>query len=150
MEMPLHKRVCLCVCVCGIAPVAVRSHDCTCSRYSAGTSARSIRIVVRGGEAKDAQHFMSRFRLSDMESLLLDLEEELRAVAQAGEAGVQEVGRLRAELAQEVVAIQKVQTSHRSRVVLDTGGVRHVTSVSTLRNRTGSMLDLVVLQQYAA
>ena len=82
-----------------------------------------------------------------MESLLLGLEEELRAAAQAAvqgvvartrqevkrvleaarrerEAGVQEVARLRAELAQEVAAMQKVQAAHRSRVVLDIGGVR--------------------------
>jgi hypothetical protein len=31
---------------------------------------------------------------------------------------------LRAELAQEVVAMQKVQAAHGSRVVLDIGGVR--------------------------
>ena len=90
---------------------------------------------------------MSRFRFGDMESLLLGLEEELRVAAQAAvqgvvartrqevkrvleaarrerEAGVQEVARLRAELAQEVAAMQKVQASHRSRVVLDIGGVR--------------------------
>ena len=127
---------------------------------------------------------MSRFRLSEMESLLLGLEEELRAAAQAAvqgvvartrqevqrvlqaalrerDAGVQEVARLRAELAQEVAAMQKVQAAHRSRVVLDIGGVRHVTSVATLRSRPGSMLDamfsgaasfsravLVVSQQY--
>jgi hypothetical protein len=56
-------------------------------------------------------------------------------------------------------AKQKVQTVHRSRVVLDIGGVRHITSVATLRSRPGSMLDamfsgavvvVVVLQQYAA
>ena len=99
-----------------------------------------------------------------MESLLLGLEEQLRAAAQAAvqgvvartrqevkrvleaarrerEAGVQEVVRLRAELAQEVAAMQKVQTAHRSRVVLDIGGVRHVTSVATLRSRPGTMLD---------
>ena len=107
---------------------------------------------------------MSRFRFGDMESLLLGLEEQLRAAAQAAvqgvvartrqevkrvleaarrerEAGVQEVARLRAELAQEVAAMQKVQASHRSRVVLDIGGVRHVTSVATLRSRPGTMLD---------
>ena len=99
-----------------------------------------------------------------MESLLLGLEEELRAAAQAAvqgvmartrqevqrvlqaalrerDAGVQEVARLRAELAQEVAAMQKVQAAHRSRVVLDIGGVRHVTSVATLRSRPGTMLD---------
>ena len=99
-----------------------------------------------------------------MESLLLGLEEQLRAAAQAAvqgvvsrtrqevkrvleaarrerEAGVQEVARLRAELAQEVAAMQKVQASHRSRVVLDIGGVRHVASVATLRSRPGTMLD---------
>ncbi len=99
-----------------------------------------------------------------MESLLLGLEEELRAAAQAAvqgvvartrqevqrvlqaalrerDAGVQEVARLRAELAQEVAAMQKVQAAHRSRVVLDIGGVRHVTSVATLRSRSGTMLD---------
>ena len=88
---------------------------------------------------------MSRVRVGDMESFRL--EEELRAAAQAAvqgvvartrqevkwvleaarrerEAGVQEVARLRAELAQEVAAMQKLQTSHRSRVVLDIGGVR--------------------------
>ena len=107
---------------------------------------------------------MSRFRFGDMESLLLGLEEQLRAAAQAAvqgvvartrqevkrvleaarperEVGVQEVARLRAELAQEVAAMQKVQASHRSRVVLDIGGVRHVTSVATLRSRPGTMLD---------
>ena len=105
---------------------------------------------------------MSRFRFGDMESLLLGLEEELRSAAQAAvqsvvartrqevkrvleaarrerEAGVQEVARLRAELAQEVAAMQKVQASHRSRVVLDIGGVRHVTSVATLRSRPGTI-----------
>ena len=74
------------------------------------------------------------FAFGDMESLLLGLDEQLRAAAQAAvqgvvaqtrqevkrvleaarreqEAGVQEVVRLRAELAQEVAAMQKVQTA---------------------------------------
>ncbi len=119
-----------------------------------------------------------------MESLLFGLEEELRAAAQAAvqgvvartrqevqrvlqaalrerDAGVQEVARLRAELVQEVAAMQKVQAAHRSRVVLNIGGVRHVTSAATLRSRPGTMLDamfsasslifcvlVLVLQQY--
>jgi hypothetical protein len=67
---------------------------------------------------------MFRFRFGDMESLLLGLEKELRATggywrrSVGREAGVQEVSRLRAELAQEVAAMQKVQAAHRSRVVL--------------------------------
>ncbi len=110
---------------------------------------------------------MSRFRFGDMENVLLDLEDELRAAAIAyqaavqgvmararqevqrvleaarreREAGLQEVARWRAELAQEVTAMQKVQAAHRSRVELDIGGVRHVTSVATLRSRPGAMLD---------
>ena len=110
------------------------------------------------------KHCMSRLHWSDMEGVLLGLEEKLRAAAQeavegvvartrqevkrvleAAEreraAGVREVARLRAELAQEAAAMQKVQAAHRSRVVLDVGGVRHVTSVATLRSRPGSMLD---------
>ncbi len=73
-----------------------------------------------------------------MESLLLGLEKELRTAAQTAvqgvvartrqelqrmlqaalrerDAGVQEVARLRAELAQEVAAMQKVQAAHHSR-----------------------------------
>ena len=65
----------------------------------------------------------------------------LQAALRERDAGVQEVARLRAELAQEVAAMQKVQAAHRSRVVLDIGGVRHVTSVATLRSRPGTMLD---------
>jgi hypothetical protein len=105
--------------------------------------------------------------LSDIESLLLGLEEELRAAAllavqgvvartrqevqrvlQAAlwerDAGVKEVARLRAELAQEVAAVQKIQAVHRSRVVLDIGGVRHVTSVATLRRAQSWTPCLVV------
>ena len=80
----------------------------------------------------------------------------LQAALRERDAGVQEVARLRAELAQEVAALQKVQAAHRSRVVL-------VTSVATLRSRPGTMLDdmfsgsslilcvlVLVLQQYAA
>jgi hypothetical protein len=55
--------------------------------------------------------------------------------------GVQEVARLRAEVAQEVAAMQKIQAAHRSRVVLDIGGVRHVTSVAT--SRPDTMLDAI-------
>ena len=96
-----------------------------------------------------------------MESLLLGLEEELRSAAQAAvqsvvartrqevkrvleaarrerEAGVQEVARLRAELAQEVAAMQKVQAAHRSRVVL----ASHF-HWATLRSRPCTMLDAI-------
>ena len=70
---------------------------------------------------------------------------ELERVAEAGrqenEAGKQEVARLRSEFAQEVAAMQQVQERQRTRVELDVGGVRHVTSVATLRSRPGSMLD---------
>ena len=99
-----------------------------------------------------------------METLLRELEEELRASAQAAvqavlararqevkrleeaarkerEAGLREVARLRAELAAEVAAMEQAQAAHRSRVELDVGGVRYVTSVATLRSRPGSMLD---------
>ncbi len=82
---------------------------------------------------------MSRFRFGDMESLprggaagaaqaVVRTRQEVKRVLEAPrrerEAGVQEVSRLRAELAQEVAAMQKVQAAHRSRVVLDIGGVR--------------------------
>ena len=50
------------------------------------------------------------------------------------EAGVQEVARLRSELAQEVAAMHQVHNAQRSRVELDIGGTRYVTSVSTLRS----------------
>ncbi len=62
---------------------------------------------------------------------------ELERVAEAGrqgnEAGKHEV--LRSEFAQEVAAMQQVQERQRTRVELDVGGVRHVTSVATLRSR---------------
>ena len=65
----------------------------------------------------------------------------LQEVTRVRDSGVREVSRLRAELAQEVLAMQKVQTAHLGRVVLDIGGVQHVTSVATLRSRPGTMLD---------
>ena len=65
----------------------------------------------------------------------------LEAGRREREAGVQEVARLRSELAQEVAAMQQVHNAQRSRVELDIGGTRYVTSVSTLRSRPGSMLD---------
>ena len=65
----------------------------------------------------------------------------LQEVTRVRDIGVREVSRLRAELAQEVSAMQKVQAAHLGRVVLDIGGVEHVTSVATLRSRPGTMLD---------
>ncbi len=73
---------------------------------------------------------------------------ELERVAEAGrrenEAGKHEVARLRSEFAQEVAAIQQVQERQRTRVELDEGGVRHVTS---LRSRPG-MLDAMFSGRY--
>ena len=88
-----------------------------------------------------------------------EVQRVLEAAQREREAGLQEVARLRAGLAAEVTDMEKVHTAHRSRVVLDIGGVRHVTSVATLRSHPGSMLvamcsgDVVVvvmLRQYAA
>jgi hypothetical protein len=99
-----------------------------------------------------------------METLLLELEEELRAAAQAAvqavlararqeveqvleaarrerEAGLREVARLRVELAAEAAAMEQLQAAQRSRIELEVGGARFVTSVATLRSRPGSMLD---------
>ena len=77
---------------------------------------------------------------------------ELERVAEEGrqenEAGKQEVARLRSEFAQEVAAMQQVQERQRTRVELDVGGVRHVTSVATLRSRPGSMLDALFSGRY--
>ena len=82
---------------------------------------------------------------TDIEDFMGRIGQEVHRVRQAArrerDAGIQEVTRLRAELAQEVATMQKVQAAHRSRVVLDIGGVRHVTSVATLRSRPGTMLD---------
>ena len=78
---------------------------------------------------------------------------EVARVLEAGrrerEAGVQEVARLRSELAQEVAAMQQVHNSQRSRVELDIGGTRYVTSRSTLRSRPGSMLDALFSGRHA-
>ena len=78
---------------------------------------------------------------------------EVARVLEAGrrerEAGVQEVARLRSELAQEVAAMQQVHNAQRSRVELDIGGTRYVTSVSTLRSRPGSMLDALFSGRHA-
>ena len=78
---------------------------------------------------------------------------EVARVLEAGrrerEAGVQEVARLRSELAQEVAAMQQVHNAQRSRVELDIGGTRYVTSRSTLRSRPGSMLDALFSGRHA-
>jgi N-acetylneuraminic acid mutarotase len=73
----------------------------------------------------------------------------LEAGRREREAGVQEVARLRSELAQEVAAMQQVHNAQRSRVELDIGGTRYVTSVSTLRSRPGSMLDALFSGRHA-
>ena len=73
----------------------------------------------------------------------------LEAGRREREAGVQEVARLRSELAQEVAAMQQVHNAQRSRVELDIGGTRYVTSRSTLRSRPGSMLDALFSGRHA-
>ena len=81
----------------------------------------------------------------EIEDFMEQIGQEVHRMRQAArrerDAGMQEVARLRAELAREVATMQKVQAAHRSRVVLDIGGVRHVTSVATLRSCPGTMLD---------
>ncbi len=61
------------------------------------------------------------------------------------EAGKHEVARLRSELAQEVAVMQQVQERQRTRVELDVGDVRHVTSVDTL---AAVMLDAMFSGSY--
>jgi hypothetical protein len=89
---------------------------------------------------------------ADIEDFMGRIEQEVHRMRQAArrerDAGMQEVARLRAELTQEVAAMQKVQAAHRSRVVLDIGGVRHVTSVATLRSHPGTMLDVMFSGDY--
>ena len=68
-------------------------------------------------------------------------EQMLEKARREREAGLQDVARLRTELAAEVAAMEKVQAEQRTRVEVDVGGVRFVTSTSTLRSRPGSMLD---------
>jgi hypothetical protein len=70
-----------------------------------------------------------------------EVERVLEAARREREAGSREVSRLRAELAAEAAAMQKVHEAQRGRVTLDVGGTLFVTSVATLRSRPGSMLD---------
>ena len=73
----------------------------------------------------------------------------MQGVRREREAGIQEVARLRSELEAEVAAMHQVQQTQRSRVELDIGGIRHVTSIATLRSRPGSMLDALFSGRYA-
>ena len=73
----------------------------------------------------------------------------LEAACKEREAGVREVEQKRAELALEVAAMHKVAVAQDSRVELEVGGVRFVTSVATLRSRAGSMLDALFSGRYS-
>ncbi len=70
-----------------------------------------------------------------------EVEQVLEAARREREAGLREVARLRVELAAEAAAMEQRQAAQRSRIELEVGGVRFVTSVATLRSRPGSMLD---------
>ena len=91
--------------------------------------------------------------MNPTQGVVVRARKEVARVLEAGrrerEAGVQEVARLRSELAQEVADMQQVHNAQRSRVELDIGGTRHVTSVSTLRSRPGSMLDAMFSGRHA-
>ena len=91
--------------------------------------------------------------ITSTQGVVVRARKEVARVLEAGrrerEAGVQEVARLRSELAQEVAVMQQIHNAQRSRVELDIGGTRYVTSRSTLRSRPGSMLDALFSGRHA-
>ena len=84
----------------------------------------------------------------DSQAVVVRARRELERVAEAGRQESEIVERLRSEFEQEKAAMQQVQDCQRTRVELDVGGVRHVTSVATLRSRPGSMLDALFSGRY--
>ena len=70
------------------------------------------------------------------------------AAEQARARGEAELEAKRAALEAELAAMQRVEYAQDTRVELDVGGRRFVTSVATLRSKPGTMLDAMFSGRY--
>ena len=83
-----------------------------------------------------------------LQSARAKVEQAMDAVAEERDAMLAEVEGKRAELDAEIAAMAKVHLSQESKVELNIGGTSFTTSVSTLRNKPGTMLDAMFSGRY--